>query len=148
MLWLLACLELHVWKLYHTVSSGLQGLPAALASPIFGELLDMFNGDSHLDSVICKHTLRLATILSASYARTNAAEACSALQEVFGDTYEGVSRGGNFSYSRNLAELLTQLLRDKLGGSQALPLAYVLRVGQLQSMLLSEGICEACLANL
>ena len=110
------------------MSDALQGLPAALASLFFGKFLDNFNGETHLDSVICKHALRLATILSAGYADSDTAEARSALQEHFGEDYEGISRGGNRFFSSNVAELLTQLLRDKWGASQAITSAIVMRV--------------------
>ena len=120
----------------------MQGLPAALASPIFGEFRDNFNGEGRLDSVVCKHILRLASMLSASYKSTKTAEALKVLQEEFGKDYKGVFRGNNFSHSTNLGELLTKLLRDQLGGLRAITLAYVMRVGQPQPEVLSERLCE------
>ena len=84
--------------------------------------------------MICKHTLRLATILSAAYKDTDtaeAAEARSAMPDYFSEKFEGISRGGNCFFSSNVAELLTQLLRDKWGASQASTSAIVMQVETL-----------------
>ena len=105
-----------LWEHETLANIGLQGLPAALASPIFGEFLDKFNGKGHLDSGVCRLALSLTTMLSACYKNTNTAEALSTSRKVFGEDYQGWSRGGELTYSQRLIRLLTELLHIQLGG--------------------------------
>ena len=111
---------------------GLQGLPAALVSPIFGEFLDTFNGDGHPDSALCKLILRLTTMLSASYKSTDTAGCRKISQRMLGKDYQGRSRGGEQQYSIDLTNLLAELLHSQLGGSHSIIPAPVSRVGQPQ----------------
>ena len=110
----------------------LQGLPAALVSPIFGEFLDIFNGDGHPDSALCKLILRLTTMLSGSYKSTDTAGCCKISQRMLGEDYKGRSTGGEQRYTADLTDLLAELLHVQIGGSHPIVPSPASRVGQPQ----------------